>query len=118
MIKEIIFIIIIVIIILYILRYEGKEYFKKNNKCEYLTMKDCINTKGCGYVLDNHNGYCTLGESEARKSKALYTSGNKYGPYKTKNKSYNFKWYYNDDYTRALISNTDSYRNMNNKVFD
>lgn len=104
MIKELIFIIIIVIVILYILQYEGKEYFNKNNKCEYLTMSDCINTKGCGYVLDNHNGYCV--------------NGNKYGPYKTKNKSYGFKWYYNDDYTRALISNTDSYRNMNNKVFD
>lgn len=106
MIKELIFIIIIVIVILYILRYEGKEYFNNNNKnkCEYLTMSDCINTKGCGYVLDNHNGYCV--------------NGNKYGPYKTKNKSYGFKWYYNDDYTRALISNTDSYRNMNNKVFD
>ena len=103
MIKELIFIIIIIIVILYILRYGKNEYFKKYNKCEYLTMKDCINTKGCGYVLDNHNGYCV--------------SGNKNGPYKFK-KSYNFKWYYNDDYTRALISNTDSYRNMSNKVFD
>lgn len=101
MIKELIFIIIIVIIILYILRYEK---FNNINYCKNLTLKDCINTKNCGYVIDNHNAYCTL--------------GNKNGPFKTKNKSYGFKWYFNDDYTRALISNTDSYRNMNNKVFD
>lgn len=104
-IKEIIFIIIIFIIIFYILSLNNIDYFiKKNNKCEYLNINDCINTNGCGYVLDNHNSYCTL--------------GNKNGPYKYKNKSYGFKWYFNDGYTRALISNTDSYRNLNNKVFD
>ena len=106
MIKELIFIIIIIIIIFYILRF-NKDYFNKinfNNKCYNLTLSDCINKKGCGYVLDNHNGYCVEGDFK--------------GPFKTKNKSFGFKWYYNDDYTRALIANNDNYRNLNNKVFD
>lgn len=101
MIKELIIMIIIIIVILYILRYEK---YNNINYCNNLTLTDCINKKGCGYVLDNHNGYCTIGD--------------KYKPYITKNKSYGFKWLYNDDYTRAYIANTDTYRNMNNNVFN
>ena len=113
MLLNLIIFIIFLVLILYIIN-NRKEYFNVNqinnkNECEGLQMNDCLKTDKCGYVTTN-------------KFVNMCVPGDKNGPYgnieKYLNKSEYFKWYYNDDYTRANIANDNNYRNMNRQIFD
>jgi hypothetical protein len=60
-------------------------------KCEDQTLGQCMNCSNCGWYIDGFESGCIGGDT--------------YSPYKRKVD----KWYHNDPYYRALISNDNDY---------
>lgn len=118
----ILFIILIICLIqiFHLYKYDNNiiEPFNVNkindkSECNYLQMNDCLKSNNCGYMTTNN-------------FINICVPGDKNGPYNINNsnkqkyldKTEYYKWYFNDDYSRAVIANDDKYRNMNIPIFE
>lgn len=95
---QLITMIFVIIIILWIIR--GAEVFTIiKDKCNSLTMKDCLESKKCKYITSSKDfriNECVNNKKDVK----------------------NVKTYEDDDYTRALIANDNLYRNTKVNVFE
>lgn len=67
-------------------------YYADKRDCSTLTLKDCLSTATCGWCMkDDSTAYCTAGTYQGPDNGTCQ------------------KWYHNDVYTRAALSNDADY---------
>lgn len=86
-------------------KYMSKESFNERQgsycvTCNDKTFAQCLECADCGYCMNDFSAYCTKGDS--------------HGPYSGTCK----KWYHNDPFTRAVLSNDNDYIENTSKIID
>jgi hypothetical protein len=80
--------------------FNGK-YGNVCRTCESKTLADCLECADCGYCMNDFSSKCVAGDV--------------HGPFEGKCQ----KWYQNDPYTRAVLSNNRDYKTYEDEpIFD
>lgn len=80
--------------------FNGKYGNMCNNDCGSKTMGQCLECADCGYCINDFSSQCVPGDV--------------HGPYNGSCK----KWYQNDPFTRAVLSNDNNHINDDDEIFD